>query len=228
MKAVRALTGTLGELLITLGVLTLLFVGWQLWWTDVAANAVQSDTVGSLSEDFQRPGAVSPAVDKLKDVPLGEAFAIVRIPALGRDYAAPVVEGTTRDVLRKGIGHYDGTAMPGQVGNFAIAGHRMTYGGPFRDIERVLPGDRVIVETAATYYVYRVGPHTLVPPSHVAAIAAMPERPGVRPDKPYITLTACHPKYAAQQRWIVHGELERAIPRSQGLPAGYLDLAGDR
>lgn len=228
MKAVRAITGTVGELLITLGVLTLLFVGWQLWWTDVAANAVQSDAVNALSEEFQRPGQVEPEIARLKDVPLGKAFAIVRIPALGRDYAVPVVEGTTRDVLRTGIGHYEGTAMPGQVGNFAIAGHRMTYGGPFRDIERVLPGDRVIVETAQTYYVYRVGQHTLVPPSHVAAIAPTPERPGVRPDKPFITLTACHPKYAAQQRWIVHGELERAIPRSTGLPAGYLDLTGDR
>nr|WP_253272670.1 sortase [Arsenicicoccus sp. oral taxon 190] len=86
----------------------------------------------------------------------------------------------------------------------------------------------MIVETATTYFVYRVGPHTLVDPSHVAAIEPVPERPGVRPDKAYLTLTACHPKYAAQQRWIVHGELERAIPRGQGLPAAYVELSGGR
>lgn len=227
MRSVRGFVGALGEVLITLGVLTLLFVGWQLWWTDVEANAVHRDEVSELSSTFGSKH-VPPELATLSHVPLGKAYAIVRIPALGQDYAVPVVEGTTRDALRKGIGHYVGTAMPGQVGNFAIAGHRMTYGGPFRDIERVLPGDRVIVETATTYFVYKVGPHTLVPPSHIQAIDPMPERPGVKPDKPYITLTACHPKYAAQQRWIVHGQLEASFPRAQGLPKTYMQLSGGR
>lgn len=230
MRSVRGIVGALGELLITLGVLTLLFVGWQLWWTDVAANAAHQERIDSLSSLFGDPATIKakPELATLKDVPLGEAYAIVRIPALGQDYAVPVLEGTTRDILREGIGHYRGTAMPGQVGNFAIAGHRMTYGGPFREIEKVLPGDRVIVETATAYYVYKVGPHTLVPPSHIQAIEPMPEKPGVKPDKPYITLTACHPKYAAKQRWIVHGELEKTFPRAEGPPTSYMQLSGGR
>lgn len=227
MRTVRAITGALGELLITLGLLTFLFVGWQLWWTDVEANAVHHDEVTALTRSFEA-GTASTEVATLRKVPVGETFAIVRIPALGADYQAPLVQGTSRDVLHKGIGHYTETAMPGQVGNFSIAGHRMTYGGPFRNIERVLPGDRVIIETATHYYVYRVGDHTLVDPSHVEAIAPTPERPGVAPTKRWITLTACHPKYAAKQRWIVHGELERAIPRKEGLPKTYLTVTGDR
>ncbi|WP_338155561.1 class E sortase [Arsenicicoccus dermatophilus] len=222
MRTARGIIGALGELLITLGVITVLFVGWQLVWTDVAANAAHTELVDELGQDFAQ-GISEPA-----KVPHGKAFAIVRIPALGADYRVPLIEGTDRAVLRRGIGHYEGTAMPGQIGNFAIAGHRMTYGGPFRDIERVLPGDRVVVETAQAWYVYKVGPHTLVDPSHIAAIDPMPERPGVKPDRAYITLTACHPKYAAKQRWIVHGVLEKVVPHEQGPPKAYLAVPGGR
>nr|WP_216593676.1 sortase [Arsenicicoccus sp. oral taxon 190] len=139
MRSIRVVTGVLGEVLVTVGVLTLLFVGWQLWWTDVAASAAHDDTVSTLERDFARPGAARPDLATLKDVPVSDPFAVVRIPALGRGYAVPVVEGTTRDVLRRGIGHYRGTAMPGQVGNFALAGHRMTTAAPSATSRRCSP-----------------------------------------------------------------------------------------
>src|SRR5665647_762408 len=97
-------------------------------------------------------------------VPFGEAFAIVRIPRLGADYARPVLEGSDRDTLIKGVGHYVGTAMPGQIGNFAVSGHRTTYGRPLHNIDLLRKGDRIVVETKASYIVYAVDRHVIVTP----------------------------------------------------------------
>ena len=222
MRATRWALGLTGDLFVTAGVLLLLFVGWQLWWTDVAANRVQDDTVHSLTRDFSS-GSTGGAVDKTPPaVPFGQAFAIVRVPRLGDDYARPVLEGTTHDVLRGGIGHYPGTARPGAVGNFAVAGHRTTYGRPLHDIDRLREGDKVVVETRTQFHVYAVSRHTIVDPTDVEVIAAVPEQVGAKPTAGWLTLTACHPKYSAAQRYIVFAELEKTYPRAQGLPAGTL------
>ena len=145
-----ALVGWTGELLITLGVLLLLFVAWQLWWTDVAANRAQdpdrADPRATTSPAARRRRCATTA----SPAAIGKdgAFAVVRIPRFGADYARPVIEGTGRPVLALGVGHYVGTAGPGQVGNFAVAGHRTTYGRPFHDIDQLEDGDPVVVETA--------------------------------------------------------------------------------
>ncbi len=228
----RRALGVLGELLITLGVVLLLFVGWQLWWTDVTANSEQSGTVASLERDFGAPGAAPPAATAqerrvhLDGVAKGRAFAIVRIPRLGADYARPVLEGTDHDTLTAGVGHYTGTAMPGAVGNFAVAGHRTTYGRPFHDIDRLAKGDTIVVETRTSYVVYAVDRHVIVTPDHVEVTAPVPQHPGARPTQRWMTLTACHPKYSASQRYIVFARLLRSIPRAEGLPASYLRTAG--
>ena len=98
----------------------------------------------------------------LKNVPFGEAFAIMRIPRFGADFARPVLEGTDHDTLTKGVGHYPGTAMPGLVGNFAVAGHRTTYGRPFHNIDLLQKGDVIVVETKTSYVVYAVDRHVIV------------------------------------------------------------------
>jgi sortase A len=224
--------GVLGELLITLGAVLLLFVGWQLWWTDVTADREQAGTVRTLERDFGAPGATPPATAlqeprvRLDGVPRGRAFAIVRIPRLGAHYARPVLEGTDHDTLSAGVGHYAGTAMPGAVGNFAVAGHRTTYGRPFHDIETLAKGDTIVVETRSSYVVYAVDRHVIVTPDHVEVIAAVPQQVGVRPTQPWMTLTACHPKFSASHRYVVFAELVRTIPRAQGLPASYLRVPG--
>jgi sortase A len=220
MRAVRWVLGVTGDLFITLGALLLLFVAWQLWWTDVTANRVQQSTVQSLTRDFARqPGSTA---QRPTPVVLGKAFAIVRIPRLGADYARPVLEGTGRDILQQGIGHYDGTALPGATGNFAVAGHRTTYGRPFHDIDHLRPGDTIVVETADSYSVYAVKRHVIVTPTDVAVIAPVPERPGVRPTGSWMTLTACHPKYSAAQRYVVFAKLVGTYPHDQGVPARTL------
>jgi len=224
VKVLRWSLGITGDLLVTAGAVLLLFVAWQLWWTDVTANRVQDDTVHALTRDFGRgpgPGATSetPAA-----VPFGKAFAIIRIPRLGADYARPVLEGTSLDVLQSGIGHYDDTAAPGAVGNFAVAGHRTTYGRPFHDIDRLRAGDRVVVETRQSYSVYVVRRHRIVAPTAVDVIAAVPEKPGAKPTQRWMTMTACHPKYSAAQRYIVFAQLEKTYPHAEGLPPGTLTV----
>ena len=225
MRVVRAVVGVLGDVLVTAGLLLLLFVGWQLWWTDVTANRDQSGTVQALARDFG--GSPAPSRSTPAPVPLGTAFAIVRIPRLGADYARPVLEGTTRDILQEGLGHYRETAMPGVVGNFAIAGHRTTYGRPLHDIDRLSPGDRIVVETRTTYSVYAVKRHVIVPPSRVDVLSPVPEEVGAKATVGTLTMTACHPKYSAAQRYVVFAELVDTHPRSEGLPAGTLDAPSE-
>jgi sortase A len=211
--------GIVGDLLVTVGAVLLLFVAWQLWWTDVTANRAQDRAVTELTRDFS---AGVPARETPAAVPFGEAFAILRVPRLGEDYARPVIEGTTTHVLQEGIGHYRGTAAPGAVGNFAIAGHRTTYGRPFHDIDRLRNGDVVVVETKTAYSVYRVKRHEVVAPTAVEVIAPVPDQPGRKPTGRWLTMTACHPKYSAAQRYVVFAELEKTYPRAEGLPSGTL------
>jgi sortase A len=227
LTAPRRLIGAFGEVLITVGVLLLLFVSWQLWWTDVTANRDQAGTIQALERGFGGGRHGGGVVGKgplatLKSVPFGEAFAIVRIPRFGADFARPVLEGTDHDTLIKGVGHYQGTAMPGLVGNFAVAGHRTTYGRPFSNIDLLRSGDFIVVETKASYVVYAVARHVIVTPSHVDVIAPVPQRPGVQPNEAWMTMTACHPKYSATQRYVVFAQLVRVIPRANGLPAPFM------
>ena len=224
MKAARWTLAIVGDLLVTAGVLLLLFVGWQLWWTDVTANRTQDATVSTLTRDFASPPTPTQTEtgEQPKAVPFGKAFAIVRIPRLGAGYARPLLEGTSRDILEDGIGHYAGTAGPGAVGNFAVAGHRTTYGRPFHDIDKLRTGDLVVVETKAAYSVYAVKRHEIVRPTDVQVIAPVPDKPGTRPTERWMTMTACHPKYSAARRYVVFAQLVQTYPHADGLPPGTL------
>jgi sortase A len=231
MRGLRWGVRTLGEVFITLGLLLLLFVAWQLWWTDVTANRTQAVTIAALERGFGPAGlperANPPVADPLATltkVPFGEAFAIVRIPRFGAEYARPVLQGTDHDTLTKGLGHYPGTAYPGQVGNFAVAGHRTTYGRPLHNVDLLVKGDVIVVETKARYFVYAVDRHVIVTPTHVEVIAPVPQHPGVKPAQDWMTMTACHPKFSASHRYVVFAKLVKSIPRARGLPASYMDV----
>ena len=228
MRALRWSLGIAGDLFVTAGVLLLLFVGWQLWWTDVTANREQDAAVQSLTRDFAAtpPSSTPPASEKPAPVAFGQAFAVVRIPRFGPGYARPVLEGTSHDILQKGLGHYVGTAAPGQVGNFAVAGHRTTYGRPLHDIDTLRTGDLVVVETRTAYHVYAVKRHRIVLPTEVDVVAPVPEEPGATPTQRWLTLTACHPKYSAARRYVVFAQLVKSYPRGAGLPAGTLAAPG--
>ncbi len=231
--------GVLGELLITLGVLLLGFLVWQLWWTDVEGDRAQAEIVREL--DFAEPPAAAAAdegplvAEPRRDEPPAPpaepehaaTIATLQVPRWTGEPERPISQGTDRptvlDVL--GIGHYPGTAMPGGVGNFALAGHRVTFGKPFNRIEELQVGDPLVVRTADTWYVYRVTSSEVVLPADVRVIAPVPNEPGVEPTERFITLTTCHPMFSARERFIVHGVLDYWAPVSSGTPAELLGAA---
>jgi sortase A len=131
--------------------------------------------------------------------PLGE----LRIPRLDAHYV--VVQGTNSDNLRRGPGHYSGTALPGQPGTVGIAGHRTTYGAPFRHLDELRAGDAIDVTMPYGHFVYRVEGIRIVKPEDVSTLRSI--------GRQRLALTACHPLYSAAKRLVVLARLERAVPR---------------
>ncbi len=238
--------GVLGELLITAGVLVLAFLVWQLWWTDVEGNRAQAEVVRELPRvEVPTPAPSAPAgplvasprrddPPVMAEVPHATTFATIQVPRWDGEPERPVSEGVDRatvlDVL--GVGHYPGTAMPGGVGNLALAAHRTTFAKPFNRIAELREGDALVVRTATvdggpgsdTWYVYRVTSWQVVRPSQTEVIAPVPDRPGESPTERFITLTTCHPMFSARERYVVHGVLDYWAPVADGTPA---ELLGD-
>jgi sortase A len=115
-------------------------------------------------------------------------------------------------------GHYPDSALPGQIGNFSVAGHRSP--AIFWDLDKVRVGDAVIVETKDMYYVYNVTENVIVLPTAVDAVAPVPGSPGKAPTEAMLTLTTCNPKWDNYQRMIVHAKLDpdKSQPRTAGAP----------
>ncbi|MFB8143284.1 class E sortase [Streptomyces parvus] len=207
-----------GEVFITLGVLMLLFVTYQLWWTNIRADQIAGKETSRIQDEWangdRKPGVFAP----------GEGFAIMHIPKL--DVVAPIAEGIDKEkVLDRGmIGHYgEGklkTAMPSdKQGNFSVAGHRNTHGEPFRYINKLNPGDPIVVETRDAYYTYemaRILPQTS--PSNISVIEPIPVGSGFTKPGRYLTLTTCTPEFTSTYRLIVWGKMVDERPRSEGKP----------
>jgi sortase A len=232
-----AAVGVFGELLITAGVLLGLFVVWQLWWTDVQAGREHTEILQSLewpepAKVDSGPQVATPhdgAPPVLDEPGQGKVFAQLYVPRFGKKYVEPVAQGVDKErILDKvGIGHYPETAMPGDLGNFATAGHRTTYGKPYHRIADLKKGDPLVVRTEDTWYVYRVTSSEIVFPWQVEVISPVP---GLKPGEPlpelkrrFMTMTACHPMYSAAQRYVVHGKLDYWAPVEEGVPAELLD-----
>lgn len=212
-----------GEVFITTGVLMLLFVTYQLWWTNVRAHAQADKEASSLQDDWASgkgaPGVFSP----------GQGFAILHIPKL--DVVVPIAEGVSnKKVLDKGmVGHYGesplATAMPdAKTGNFGLAGHRNTHGEPFRYINRLQAGDDIVVETQDEYFVYKMASSLPVTaPSNTSVLDAVPPESGFTGPGRYITLTTCTPEFTSKYRLIVWGKMVEERPRSKGKPDALVE-----
>ena len=120
----------------------------------------------------------------------------------------PVLEGSSDAVLNKGVaGHYPNTASAGRVGNFAMAGHRVSHSGPFNYLDRVHKGDKIYVQTATRFYTYKVNVIKIVGPNNPTPLAPIPFHPGKYANQAYITLTTCTPRGTTNQRLIISGVL---------------------
>jgi sortase A len=199
------------------GAIILGYVGFQLFGTDLLnaqvqtearaelpaileerAQVVQSTTTTTTTVDTTEPEpeplpelVVEPPVDE------GEAFAAIRIPAIGVENV--MYEGIDRETLRLGPGHIPWTALPGQPGNAVVSGHRTTYGRPFFDLDQLQPGDQIEVETAIGVSVYTVRESVIVLPTDVWVTEPM--------EGSWLTLTTCNPKFSARERLVVFAEL---------------------
>jgi len=231
------LRGT-GQTLITAGVIVLLFVVYELWVTNIFAHEKQSKVHNALEKEWAQgddPLVTGGKLDlpggKQGTISTGTGIANLYIPRLGTDYHFTIVQGTDDGSLEKGPGHYTGSALPGQVGNFAVAGHRVGKGEPFLNLDHLRPGDTIVIETKSTWFIYTVKGslqtgdlndkgtdgipgREIVSPSDTGVIAPVPDHPGVTPTEKMITLTTCHPKFTATQRMILHGTLARTVQRS--------------
>ncbi|WP_326689208.1 MULTISPECIES: class E sortase [unclassified Streptomyces] len=221
----------IGEVFITFGVLMLLFVAYQLWWTNVRANQQAGGATHDLQEqwdDKQQKKGMDPE-RKAGAFKPGQGFAIIHIPKI--DVTAPIAEGVSKSaVLDKGmVGHYYKkplkTAMPwDDKGNFALAGHRNTHGEPFRYINKLETGDTVVVETQSKFYTYKVTrqlPSTS--PSDTGVIDRVPPKSGFTEPGRYVTLTTCTPEFTSKYRLIVWGKMVDERPRSKGKPDALVD-----
>jgi len=206
--AVRSAARVAGELLVTLGVVVLLFAGYEVYGKTAMIHDHQhvlDQAWGALA-----PSAVVPSAAPLAP-PSGNAVGRLYLPKLHLHWV--VVEGVTQRDIRYGPGHYPGTALPGQPGNFAIAGHRVI--GIFWDLDRIQPGDVAVVETRTDWFVYLVTENHIVTPHSMEVIAPEPNRPGVAPDGAYLTMTTCNPKWDNYQRMAVHARLVKRAPHDQ-------------
>ncbi|MFF7447575.1 MULTISPECIES: class E sortase [unclassified Streptomyces] len=220
----RVVVRTVSELCITAGALIVLFVAYVLFWTGVKADDVMGEQIDQLQDQWAR-GSVQPSAGASAGARepaayrSGKPFAIMYIPRLGFTWNKPVLEGTAVGTLKKGLGHYARTARLGETGNFSVAGHRRTYGDPFKDFPRLRRGDAVVLTDGTTWFTYRIdkGPYKTVP-TDVEVIDPVPRKSGYTGSGRYLTLTTCDPEWGHSHRLIVWAHLDSTQPVEEGKP----------
>ena len=235
--SVRLIVRTFSELCLTVGALIILFVVYVLFWTGVKAAGATDGQIDDLQNQWARGAVAAPAPQASEQPPKprdpaaapkayrdGKPFAMLYIPRFGKDWEWPVLENTEVKTLQKGLGHYRGTAAAGATGNFAVAGHRRTYGDPFKDFPRLRPGDAVLLTDGTTWFTYRIDkkPYRTVP-SDVGVIDPVPRKSGFDGPGRYLTLTTCEPEWGSSHRLIAWAHLDATQPVTEGRPAAFPD-----
>lgn len=215
---VRTALRGIGQTLITFGVVLLLFCVYELSFTNVYTGREQDRLGEDLRSAWQAPAPA--AVDAQPGVPIGSGLAVLWIPRVGMSgsNAKVVVEGVGTEDLKRGPGHYPGTALPGAIGNSVISGHRTTYGAPFHRIDELQVGDAIVVETRDMWFTYRMTRQQIVAPTAVEVTYPVPGNRTARPTARLMTLTTCHPKFSARSRLVVSARLQTTLPKSAGRP----------
>lgn len=225
--------GVLGELLITAGILVLAFLGWQIWLGDLIMGAQLDGEAHEITAEWQK-GDSGAALGAPDDPPVpaepanAQTIGVMLIPRFGDDYARPIAQGIgIRDVLNEGrIGHYPGTQMPGEIGNFSVAAHRTAYGGNFHNLDELRIGDRIYIETEAGWYSYVFRNLEYVHPTGVGVIDPVPQTVGVEATDRLITLTTCNPLLSVAERIVAYGVFDRWYPRADGPPDELAAIQG--
>lgn len=207
-----------GWTLISVGVLILLYLVYLMFFTTLTTDRAQRSLLEEWELEYgavegDRPIGAAERPDAAQDEPVepGDAYAVMWFERAGErilhDEPLFVVEGVTVDDLRSGPGHYPDSEAPGGAGNFAISGHRTTYGAPFYHLDQLAAGDEIhVVDRAGATWVYTVTEQRIVAPTDVWVVGDDPLGDG----EPLLTLTTCHPRFSAAQRLIVFATLDRS------------------
>lgn len=219
----------LSEIIMAVGLVIAFYVVWMLGWTGILASRSQQEQVNNSGWSMPTSSShekIAPA--QAGDPPVQPTFANegdligqIYLPSVwGVTGQRNIVQGTSlRELNRHGYGHYDDTQMPGELGNFAIAGHNAGYGAPGGRNTDLKKGDALIVRTKDYWYIYKMTDAAKVLPNAIEVIAPVPNKVGEQPTKRYITLTTCWPKYhKATHRYIVWGEFDYWAKVSDGVP----------
>jgi sortase A len=236
----RAL-GIAGEMLVTAGLFVLLFLGWHVWFNDVVQGAAQDKASASLSQQWQVTTSGQTEFDRaigssdgafvattppvMTPVNDAEPFAALIIPRFGERYVRTIAESvdlaTVLNNTATSVGRYPTSNLLGEIGNFAIAGHRTTYGAAFGWVDNLRVGDRIYVETENGWYIYRFRNLEFVWPSEVDVLNPVPQTT-IGAQERILTITTCHPKLSAAERLIAYSVFESFVPRENGTPTEVL------
>jgi LPXTG-site transpeptidase (sortase) family protein len=212
-EIIRRIARGTGEVLITIGLVVMLFAVYEVYGKTAIVDAYQAKLERQLTQQWAAPG---PAIDGPQTVePLrGSAIARLYLPILHQHWV--VVEGVALSDIAYAPGHYPGTALPGQIGNFSVAGHRIP--SIFWNLQEMRKGQLIVVQTRDYWYVYTVTLNEIVTPHSIEVVAPTPDRIGVVPSQAMMTLTTCNPKWNDYQRMAVHAVLTSRTPAVAGPP----------
>jgi len=229
-----SIAGVFGEVLITAGVMVLLFIAWQNVFNSWYLNGKQDSAAAQLGKQWleqsqsqsQSQSSSAPAtvgdgttalgpsaavpVEKTQPAHLG-ALGVIYVPRVGAGWKRTIREGTDTPVLNStsaGVGHYDNTAMPGAVGNFAVAAHDTGYGNTFLHVQNLQVGDKIYIQTQDGFYTYVFRNYVYLQPTDVQALDPVPMKAGAKASDRILTMTTCNPPYHSVERMAAYSVLE--------------------
>ena len=199
----------LSDALVTFALFAIMYAGYQTVWSMYISEKYVSVAKAEIELKWAQDPAAEPELHK--------GFALIYIPRLqDKAWELPITRGVDPDDLISGLGHYPDNALPGEKGNFALAGHRSTYGEPLANIDQLMQDDEVIIKTAGNWYVYKLILDQIVEPDAMWVLDPNPggivNQTGV---EEMITLTTCHPRWGSTERWIWWGVLTEVRPIDQ-------------
>jgi sortase A len=232
--------GVFGELLITGGVVVLLFLTWQLWINNAIVASEQADAVKNFSNNItSSPSASSQWTPKARAIDYGpppvfsavgqdDVMGNLYVPRLGSGSTRAVANGVTNPgatINRGYYGKYEGSAWPGEPGNFAMAVHRTGWGTSFTQAQTIRPGDHIYLETSQGWYVYTVRNTEYVVPTQVDVTNPMPlsQAPAIE-GQSILTITTCSPMDGNGERLVIYGFLSSWQPIDAGIPTEITKL----
>ena len=221
-------TGVLGELLVTLGAVLLLFLGWKYWLNDIITGNEEIQASSQLSHQLAEAASSAEHVDPdaggipVRPLPqtTAEEFAVIYVPAWGDDWSRRIAADVARsEVLDQAfIGAYMDSTPVGGVGNFVIAGHRLAAGAPMSQLPDLAYGDRAYIETVDGWYVYEYRSAEYVLPTEVSVLSPVPRHPELPASERVMVMMTCNPLFSIDERLIAYTTLVEFVPRADGPP----------